>query len=250
MRSRMFWVKAALLVTAAVVVPACGANKKLAAPIMTAVLPTTVSGVIPNIMVQFDRAMDPATAGSTSFYAILEDPSTTSLSFTVEFLSVLNEVRIIPNTLLNPGKTYHVYVAGGVKSAAGTAMGNTIHFDFITAASSNATATNFIGIGWSGATPSNGATGEIVLTWPDATEYTVGSPSVATLVASYDIYMSTTDGGEDLMIQPSIAMSPSLSPKTISGLVPGTTYFFKIQPRDSANSVFKDVVQISFVAPP
>jgi hypothetical protein len=249
--SMRFWFKAALLVAAAALVPACTANKKLAAPVITAVLPTTVSGVIPNIMVQFDRPMDPATAGSAGFYAILEDPSTTTLGFSVDSsaLATLNEVRLIPTSpsLLNSGKTYHVYVAGAVTSAEGTPMGNTIHFDFATSAQTNATATSIIG--WAGATPSAGAAGEIVLTWPDATGTTVGNGTAGPIIANYDIYMSTTSQGEDLMLPPSISPSPTSSPKTITGLTTGTTYYFKIQPRDSTGCVFTGLSEIQFVAP-
>jgi hypothetical protein len=247
--SMKFWFKAALLVAAALIVPACKSNAKLAAPSVVAVSPTTVSGVIPNILLQFDRPMDVATAGSAGFYGIFKGSSTSTLAFTVDStaLATLNEVRLVPSILLDSGVTYHVYVAGAVKSAEGTPLGNTIHFDFDTSAESNATATTFIS--WAGATPTDGAAGEIVLTWPAATGATVGNGTVGPIIANFDIYMSTTDGGEDLFIQPSAAMSPQLSPKTISGLVSGTTYFFKIQPRDSTGCVFKDLVQISRVAP-
>jgi len=251
MRSGMFWVKAALLVAVFAIVPACKANNKLAAPTMTAVLPTGVSGVIPNIMVQFDRAMDPATAGSASFYAIFEDPTTTTLGFSVDSsaLATLNEVRLIPTSpsLLNSGKTYHVFVSGNVKSLEGTPMGNTVHFDFITAAQTNATATSIIG--WSGATPSAGAAGEIVLTWADATGTTVGNGTAGPIIANYDIYMSTISQGEDLMLPPSVSPSPTTSPKTISCLTTGTTYYFKVQPRDSTGCVFTGLSEIQFVAP-
>jgi hypothetical protein len=251
MRSRMFWVKAALLVTTAVVVPACGANKKLAAPIMTAVLPTGTSGIIPNIMVQFDRPMDPATAGNASFYALFEDPSTSSLSFTVELLPVLNEVRIIPNTLLNSGKTYHVYVAGGVKSAAGTAMGNTIHFDFNTTALSAATATSFIS--WSGVTTAGPGVnpGEITLTWTTNAQGTTGAqPVLGDIVASYDVYLSTTSGSEDLFLPYFYTSNTTLKTITFGGgtLVTGTLYYIKVQPRDSTGCVFTGLTEISAVA--
>lgn len=241
------WLRAALLVAAAALVPACKANSKLAAPQVVAVLPTAVAGVIPNIFVQFDRPMDAATAGNALNYALFPGTSTTSLSFTVEFLTVLNEVRIVPGTLLASGTTYHLYVAGLVKSAEGTPMGNTIHFDFTTSAQTNATATSFIS--WGGATPSAGAAGEIVLTWADATGTTVGNGTVGPIVANYDIYMSTTSQGEDLMLPPSVSPSPTTSPKTISGLVTGTTYYFKVQPRDSTGCVFTGLTEIQFVAP-
>ncbi len=247
MRSGMFWVKAALLVAAFAIVPACKSNSDLAKPSITAASPTTISGVIPNIIIQFDRAMDAATAGSANYYAISEGTSTLSLAFTVEFLPVLNEVRLIPSVLLLSGKTYHVFVAGAVKSAAGVPMGNTAQIDFNTSAETAGTATSFIS--WTGATPSAGAAGEIILTWADATGTTVGNATIGPIIANYDIYMSTTDGGEDLLIQPLPAMSPQLSPKTITGLTTGTTYYFKVQPRDSTGCVFKDLVQISFVAP-
>jgi len=247
MRSGMSWVKALLLVAAVAAVPACSSNKNLYPPQITAVSPTTVAGVIPNIIVQFDRPMDPAFVGDVNYYAVFEDPSTISIAFSVEYLSVLNEVRIIPTALLNSGKTYHVYIAGAVASAAGVPMGNTIHFDFVTSAQTAATATSFIS--WSGATPSAGAAGEIVLTWADATGTTVGNGTPGPIIANYDIYMSTTDQGEDLMLPPSVTPSPTMSPKTITGLTTGTTYYFKVQPRDSTGCVFRDLLQISFTAP-
>jgi hypothetical protein len=254
--SMRFWFKAALLVAAAALVPACKSNSKLAAPVMTAVLPTTVSGVIPNIVVQFDRPMDPATAGSASFYAIFEDPSTTSLGFAVELLPNLNEVRIIPSSILTAGKTFHVYVAGGVKSTEGTPMGNTIHFDFMTAASSGATATSFIS--WNGIDQATGVAqgtnpGEITLTWAtNAQGTTVSQTVLGDIVANYDVYLSTTSGSEDLMLPYFFTSNTSAKTITFGGgtLVSGTTYYIKVQPRDSAGSVFnaKPLPELTAVA--
>jgi hypothetical protein len=238
-----FWFRAALLVAAAAAIPACKANQKLAAPVMTAVLPTTASGVIPNIMVQFDRPMDPATAGNPTFYAMTEDPSPTFLSIQVELLAGLNEVRIIPQVILNCGKTYHVYVAGSVTSLAGTPMGNTIHFDFTTTAQSNATATSFIS--WNGIDQVTGVAqgtnpGEITLTWTaNAQGQTVGQPVLGDIAAFYDVYLSTTSGNEDLMLPTFYSSNTTGKTITFGGgtLVSGTTYYIKVQPRDSAGSV-------------
>jgi hypothetical protein len=244
--SMRFWFKAALLVAAAALVPACSANSKLAAPQVTAVLPTTVASIIPNILIQFDRPMDAATTGNKLNYALFPGTSTTSLDFTVEFLPNLNEVRIIPAVLLAGGTVYHMYVAGLVKSAEGTALGNTIHFDFNTAASPTTTSQ----ISWNGATAAPGTNpGEITLTWTTNAQGTTTTQLVlGDIVANYDVYLSTTSGSEDLML-PFYATSTTTSKTmTLTGLTPATQYFIKVQPRDSTGCVFTGLTEITAVA--
>ena len=87
MRSRLWTVaQAVLLLAAFVVVPACKANDKLAAPTLIAVLPAPLAsadvGRMPNILVQFDRPMMDSTIIQSNF-AIVPDGAVSGIGFTV-----------------------------------------------------------------------------------------------------------------------------------------------------------------------
>lgn len=244
MHSGLFWLRSALVVALAFTVQSCGKNKAKAAPAITAVIPTTITGIVPNIVIQFDRAMDPATAGNPANYFVVPSPLTTSISFRLEFLANLNEVRLIPSLLLAGGTNYTVYVSGVVASAAGTALGTTFNFGFSTAASPTTTSQ----LSWAGATAAQGTNpGQIVVSWTtNAQETTTTQLTPADIVGNYDVYLSTTSESEDLLLP--YFTTGTTSPITLSGLVTGTTYYLKVQPRDSNGCVFLPLTEISAVA--
>ena len=116
MRSRIL-----LLIAAAVVIPACQANKKLAAPIIVDALPapgaTTNISVMPNILFEFDKDMDATDMSTASNFAVIPGSASSSVPITVQHLPALKQVRIIPTSLLAVNTTYTVLVAGSVHVA-------------------------------------------------------------------------------------------------------------------------------------
>lgn len=243
MRSGTNWLKAILIVAAAVIVPACNSNSKGVPPVITQVMPTTTASTIPNIIIEFDKAMDPATAGNVNYYGVYPGTSTTSIAFTVQYLSAVHQVRILPSVVLTGGTTYHVYVAGAVTSADGTAMGSTINFPVAVGTPTNTTSF----IQWAGATAAQGTNpGEIDITWASNAQASVNGGAVGDIVANYDVYLSSTSGGQDFFAG-SFA-SNLTSPITLTGLTSGLQYYMKVQPRDSEGNVFLALTEITSAA--
>lgn len=248
MRSRLWTVaQVVLLAAAAAVVPACNASKKLAPPTLVAIVPPETAsadlGVMPNIIVKFDRAMNPTTVTSEGNFALVPDGAVSGVGFSLQHLPALNEVRIIPDSLLLVNKTYTVIVSGLVQSAEGTMMGANIGFQFDTVNTSTVNGT--ISFGTPTAVTGAGASGTIDLTWPQATESTTGG---TVNVNTYDIYISTEPDAEDLMLPPVKTSGALLD--TLTGLTPGTLYYIKIQPRDGNGNVFMPLVEVSATAKP
>lgn len=240
MRSRLWpFAQVALVVLSLFIIPACGANNKLAPPTLVAVLPDPMAsadvGIFPNIVVKFDRAMDPGTAGNKNNYAVIKKNATSGVALDVEFLPALNSVRIIPSAKLDTNADYTVVVSGLVTSAEGTPMGANIGFFFDTI---NATVISgpiaFTGL----AAATGGNSGEITLTWNTATEPLTagGSQNVTT----YKIYASTSQGGGDLMVTPT-KTSNNLGGDTLTGLTAGATYYIRVQPVDGEGNVFTNI---------
>jgi hypothetical protein len=232
--------------------PACNpARKKNPPSILAVVPPSTASsgiGVMPNILVQFDRAMDDASVKDLTNWSVVLSGAASGVPITVEHLTVLNQVRIIPTSLLANSsvspQVYGVFVGGALKSADGTALGATVFFSFDTTTLTTTTST----ISWGGVTTAVPGVnpGEITFTWGSAIE------SSLPITANYDVYVSTVSGGENLMVQtaPSYQVIGSATGGTIVGLAPATLYFIKVQPRDSAGAVFTALVEISSMSAP
>lgn len=221
-----------LLALAVAVIPACKANKALAAPVLIDGTPTSSSApIMPNIIMEFDRPMDAADMSNKVNFGVFPGTATTSIGITVQYLPALNQVRIIPDALLSLDTKYTVLVAGAVKSAAGTPLGQTNGFTFTTAKTTTTTSL----VSWGGATGVTGANnpGDIDLTIATAQE---GSP-LADISATYNVYYSLNDGEENLLMSP-LPTSPVVSgARTINLPQAATVYHLKIQAVDSSGSV-------------
>jgi hypothetical protein len=249
---RSSFLRAALLLVAALLVPACGKTKKQP-PAVLAVLPAPGAssgiGLMPNILVQFDQAMDAATVVDTTNWAFSKSGAVSGLAITVEYLPVLWQARIIPQQLLLNSSTYGVVIGSGIKSADGVELGGSALFTFDTTA---ATTTTSI-ISWTGAAAAaSPPTGQIVLTWSSAQESNAAPPPpLVDIAATYDVYISDSSGGENLMLPAATTTTPtSPTGTTITGLTAGKTYFIKVQPRDGAGAVYTALAELTAVAGP
>lgn len=248
MRSRLWpFLQVALVALVFVVVPACSPNGRSTPPTIVAVLPavgaTTDLGIMPNIIIKFDRAMTDSLANNSAYYNLIPAGGG-GIPISVQHLPALNEVRIIPNALLLVNTVYTVVVSGQLTSTDGTPMGANIGFAFDTINSSNLTGN----IAFNAPTAVGGAlAGQITLTWTKATEPVTGPGTVD--ITIYNIYASTTQGGADLMLAPTM-ISNSLTGDTITGLTAGTVYYIKVQPVDGNGNVFTNLVEVTATATP
>jgi hypothetical protein len=240
MRSRIL-----LLILAAVAIPACKSNQKLAAPVIIGSLPSTLASsgisVMPNILFEFDKEMDATDMSTATNFALVPGAASSGIPITVQFLPALNQVRIIPSQLLAVNTQYTVLVAGLVKSAAGTPLGSTSGFQFTTATTTATTSA----ISWAGATAATGAgvAGDIDLNLQPAQESS-GALPLATVAATYNIYTSLTPGGENLIMAASAAPAAS-GAVTINLPQAATVYYLKIQPVDSSGAVFTGLSELT-----
>jgi hypothetical protein len=236
-----------VLALIAALAPACNPAKKKTPPSVLAVVPPSTAssgiGVMPNILVQFDRPMDDASVKDLTNWSVVLSGAASGVPITVDHLTALNQVRIIPTSLLAnssvSSQIYGVFIGGALKSADGTALGATVAFSFDTTAATTTTST----IGWGGVLTSGPGVnpGEITFTWASAQE------SGANIAANYDVYVSTATGAENLMLQvaPAYQVIGSATGGTIVGLTPATAYFIKVQPRDSAGAVYTPLAEVT-----
>jgi hypothetical protein len=237
MRSRIL-----LLILAAVAIPACKANQKLAAPMLVNTLPSVAmaTGIsfMPNILLEFDRPMDDAFMSDKNNFALIPGAAPSSIPFNVQHIAALNQVRIIPSSLLAGSTQYTVLVSGLVKSAAGTPIGSTTGFQFNTKATTTTTST----LSWAGITSAvtGASANQIDLVWPSVQESAGAPPALGDVAATYNIYVSTVSGSEDLLSAPIASPTSSGSTVTITLPASNTLYFIKIQPVDGDNSVYTD----------
>jgi len=238
--------RVALLALAVGVVPACSGNSQLNPPAIIASTPAAPGnnvGLMPNILVKFDRAMDQASINDVANWAVVASgaPTGEALSF-VEYIPALNEARIVLQNLLAPNTIYTVFISSNVKSAEGRLMGFTDFFGFTTTGAGTTTLISWAGV--TSATPGPGA-GEITFVWPAAT----GSGAN---IGTYDVFLATATGAEDLMVRvaPNFQTISNQTGGTVTGLTPNTQYFIKVQPRDSQGAVFTSLAQVSAMSGP
>lgn len=233
-----------LLVMAVAVIPACKANQQLAAPALIGGTPTSsTESAMPNILMEFDREMDAADMMNKVNFGVFAGTSSTSIGISVEYLPALNQVRIIPASLLTQKTQYTVLVAGTVKSAKGTPMGNTNGFMFTT----KDTLVSPSIVSWGGLNSiatGAGAAGTVDLDIKSA-QQSIGGGGLTDIAATYNIYYSLTPGAEDLIKQP--LSNPPIAPgaQTITLPLSNTLYYLKIQPVDSDGAVCTSLSEVT-----
>jgi len=250
MRSR-FWpfAQVLLLALSVAVVPSCTSNKTKAAPQIVSFIPApglnTGISLMPNIVYKFDQAMNPTFMNNPAYFGIFPGTSGTSVGVSCQYLPELNEVRIWPQALLVADTDYTVVVSGLVESEAGTPLGSNLGpcvFHTVTAAANSTTSL----ISWAGFTAVTGATnpGDIDLNISPAQESPSGGGGLATVAATYFIYVTSTADAQDLMF-PEFTTALASGAVTINMPLAATVYHVKVQPRDSSGaavvSTFTDV---------
>lgn len=225
---------------AAVVVPACGTgDAKKNPPVLVNALPAfDAAGVahFPLLLLEFDRALDPATVTTTNIELFLTDPGTGV--HTVPFAgTVLHHIPgtfqvVVENSTVFAADTeYAVVVFPGLLSSEGAPIQalptGSIALRFEVGNSGNPDRPTF--------NPpvqvAGGAAGEIVWQWSSAQE---GSP-LANIGATYELFGSSTSGGQDMFVPQVI---PATFPNfTTTGLTPGAQYFFRMIARDNQGNI-------------
>lgn len=143
-------------------------------------------------------------------------------------------------TGLTPGTTYYFVVRA--RDEAGNIDTNTVEKFTTTLALPDTTPPTFGGLGSATAVSST----EISLSWNPATDNATPSSNIV-----YLIYMSTISGGENFAM-PSFITSPGVISFSVTGLSPGTTYYFVVRARDASGNIDTNSVEWSAttLAPP
>jgi hypothetical protein len=228
--SRLGVPRALLLLGVALLVPACGKTPD-PGPTILSVSPQGSS--VPRetiIYINWDRPLDTSTV-PTGF--ALNDSLGNSISATGAWNAVLNQVSITPTSALAGATTFTVTAFGTIMAADGKGFsGFAYSFQTIpaTVAPPNAGQPSFAGL--TSATPTVApATASIDLAWTAATDTPDGDS------IKYDVYMSTTSGGEDFSLPPLLTTNSGtgVTVNNLNGLGSGVTYFFMVRAREATS---------------
>jgi Big-like domain-containing protein/fibronectin type III domain protein len=226
--------KAVLFALAAAVVPACG-GKEDKSPVVVRMSPdffTTGVARCPIIYVQFNKSLDPATVTPSTVF--LDSPIVNE-GITVTYNDALKEIRIVPTTDLAADTDHQVWITTLVESADGHASRGELLY-FRTAPTGTVNRPSFAGVD---AVSAPGPT-SIKVDWLAATD-----PDATTV--TYDVFISTVSGGEDMTKNPKDSVTALTS--TITGLISGTEYFVKVRARNSAGNLDINNVEMSVTTP-
>ena len=237
--------------------PACGT--KIIPPIVTDSAPALSATNIahwPLIVLQWGEAMDPATMNGTNI-KIYDNatglpfgpaPSVMYLAGSFQSVVITNQSLLSP-TGPPPSGQYIVSTTGAVKALDGRAAEAFVAEAFFTV-KNDANASNS-GPLFSGPVAAPGAATTIDITFNLATDNAV------TMSGFYDVYQSTTLGGENLLLAPTAIVSSAAAAAgqpagmgkiTMTSLTPATTYYFIVVARDTDGNVLP-TAEISAIAP-
>jgi hypothetical protein len=222
-------VRAALLLVAALLVPACSTQKRKNPPVITFTSPSggaTNVAPAPVIYIRYDKDLDPATIPG-SF--ILAD-TVGVINCSVTYYPALLEVRMIPNSSLVPDRDHQVTILAGIKSTDGAQVSANLFFQFHTKNTTDVTRPG---------SPTNLAVdvpsttqSSVTLTWTNSTD-DVG-------VDHYDVFMALSPGLEDYTSR----LITGATPQPITGLAAGTTYYFVVRAVDAAGNTDTNTTEV------
>lgn len=196
---------------------------------------TTVSGA--RIDLAWTAASDDTTAAADLVYDIYQAAASGSQSYGTPSYTTAPGITSFSVTGLSPSTTYYFVVRA--RDEAGNQDGNTVEHSATTSATADTTPPTFAGL------VSATAAGEtqINLTWAAASDDISASGDVV-----YLIYQSTASGGQNYAA-PSYVTAAGATSFPVTGLSPGTTYYFVVRARDEANNVDGNTVERSATTP-
>ncbi len=206
----------------ALLVPACGGQStETTQPSIESTLPSSGASGIPLqtvIYLNWDRALDSSSVDTSTF--VLTDNVGSQKGVTVSYNAVLLQVAMAPTSALTSSTLYTVTIRAGVEPVTGvTYTGGA--FQFTTTSGTDASQPAFGGA--TSATPTPATAGSIDLVW-----------SSAGADIAYDIYLTTTAGGEDFSVSPFKSVTTTTG-TTITGLATGVTYYFVVRARSTTS---------------
>ncbi len=136
-------------------------------------------------------------------------------------------------TGLSPATTYYFVVRA--KDETGNKDSNSIEISATTLSPPDTTAPDFGGLS-SAVTIS---TTSLRLSWNSAADDTTASSNIV-----YNIYRSISPGGETYT-SPSYTTGPGVTSYTVTGLSPGTTYYFVVRAKDEAGNTDDNTIEKS-----
>jgi hypothetical protein len=208
-------------------VPACGGQSaKTTEPAVESTLPSPgASGVALQtvIYINWDRALDASTVDTSTF--VLTDGSGNQKGVTVSYNAVLEQVWMAPTSALTSSTTYTVTIRAGVEPQTGVTYPGGA-FQFTTTSGTDGGQPTFGGA--SSASPTSATAGSLDLVWSAGVDTVDGDGLV------YDIYLTTTAGGEDFSTTPFKSVTSSTG-TTITGLATGVKYYFIVRARETTS---------------
>jgi hypothetical protein len=184
-----------------------------------------------SLTVTWAAATDNVTPQAQIQYQVCWSQSATqcATSFTA-MASVTGATAYIANGL-SPSKTYYFVVRA--RDQANNVDSNTV----VRSGSTTADVTPPVFGGITGATGQSATT--VQLTWSAASDNVDAASSIV-----YDVYYSTTPGGQNFLV-PDATSTAGATSIVVSGLLPNTTYYFVVRARDTAGNRDSNTVQIS-----
>jgi hypothetical protein len=186
------------------------------------------------IYVRFNQAMDAATMAGN---VLLLDQASAQIPINVSYYAPLNEIRIIPVGAIGTSATtpsYQVTLLSGLKSLSGNAFDG-YFFQFTTLATTDADRPSFAGA----SSVTLATTTTLTINW-----LAVASDTTTPGGISYDVFMATSTGMEDLTSYFSTSTTGGLS-LVVTGLTTGKMYHFIVKARDSFGNMDTNVVEVS-----
>lgn len=185
----------------------------------------------PVIYVRFNRPLDPLTVVDQGTVFLFHS-SNASIAIDVDYDDCMNEIRIVPSTVLPESNVYQAHFTNGITDTSGVPYAGGF-FEFTVTSNGDPDRPTFAGAATAGSPTST----SIALTWVAATD-----PSASGIV--YDVFLSTTTGCYDFT-DPFLASQGSPTGVTVTGLAPSTTYFFVVRARDVFGNVDLNEAQVS-----
>ena len=203
-------------------------------PFVTATSPAAGSSGVPLnavITAAFSEPMDPLSITPSAF-------TVSGLTGTVTYNVPGRTATFAPAGLLASGTAYTATVTTAALSSLGVPMNADHVWSFTTGTTTDTTPPAFSGIA-SAATVSLTGT---LLGWFPATDDRTPQAGIV-----YLVFRTTTSGSYPA--EPAAVTPPGATSFLMTGLTPGTTYYFRVNARDEAGNVDANTVELSSTAP-
>lgn len=204
-----------------------------------------VAGVAPvePIRVTLSEPLSPLTVNDSTFQLISISPAM-PVTGVLSLNPLWTEVTFTPDQPLSPGMDYEILLTASIQDQEGSSLISSsavpVPSQFTTIAAVDGTAPVFGGAGSAMALSEE----TIAVTWSPGIDGQTASNEIV-----YFIYAATASGGQDFGTPAAVAR-PGDTRHLVTGLQPGTTYFFVVRSRDNHGNFEFNTVETSATTDP